>query len=207
MVIRIRGQLYTVLGGQPCPLAVVQSTSASVLAQLQQALSLATTDSRFFQRCTRGAVTESAAPLGTAERHIQSSRGHPRSANLHVKCQVHKTSIVHGTKFTFLSGTVSGMIRAALSLRSGAAMIRFREVMAAEIATRLEILVGTSTEDARAYRRDVISIFVRHGSNVLARRVLTVLLPNGEWRSSRIQHLCTLTLLSLGSRARSLSPR
>ena len=179
MVIRVRGELVTCLGVQPCPLAVVQSTTGAVLAKVQQSLSMATRSSLLFSRFTRAAVTDSYSAIISAERTIGRERGPKQHAQIHVRCQVHKTATVHTRTFAFLEPTISGMIRAALAVRNGPSMVRFREAMASEIDSRLEILQGVAPPEAQSYRKQVISVFVNHGSKIIVRRIIMVVCPNG----------------------------
>ena len=98
---RVGGELVALRGYQVCPLAIVQRTTASALAYVQQRLSLAPSMVALFRRCTRVAVTDSYSAIVAAERHIAAARKSPMGANVHMKCQVHKTSTCHG--LTFLS--------------------------------------------------------------------------------------------------------
>ena len=133
-----------------------------------------------FQRVTRAAVTDSYAPLTAAEKHIGAQRRSPADAQIHFLCRVHKTAAVHKRTFEFLDETITGMIRSALAVRSGASMVRFRESLAAEIASRLEVLEGSAPREQHAYRHDILSIFATGGSKVLTRRILLLLCPNGD---------------------------
>ena len=148
MVVRVGGELFTILGSHPCPLAVVQSTTSACIAQVQQSLSMATRNSLYFKTSTRAAVTDSASSLPAVEQHIARQRRQPPLQSLHIKCQVHKTSTMHGQVFSFIDPTVSGMVRAALAVRNGASMIRFREAVKAEVTYRLDIIEGVSSGGA-----------------------------------------------------------
>ena len=177
MVVRIGCRLVTLLGLQLCPLAIVERTAASVMAALQQELSGLSRAAAAFRRLTRGAVTESYSALVATEKHVAASRSKPAKANLHIRCQVHKTSTVHEQLSHFVESTVSGMVNAALALRSGASFVRFKECLVAEVKSRLEVIEGHCSDEALRYRASILHIFVRHGAKVQAKRLLLLLLP------------------------------
>ena len=86
---------------------------------------------------------------------------------------------------------ISGVIRVALALRTGSAMVRFRSCLRQDIFSRLKILSGVAPPEAVEYRRKALRLFLSHGRAVEARRALLAVLPNGEWRSRNVQHYTT----------------
>lgn len=187
-LVRVGARLVTFLGEQVCPLAIVERTTGRVFAHLQQSLSMTSDAAGAFRRCTRAAVTDSYSAIVAAERHIAAARKTPADPNVHIKCQVHRCSTAHGLAFAFVDPVLTGLIRTALALRNGSAMVRFRECLTAEIASRLKVCEGGPEPSAVAYKRSIISIFVNHGAKVLARRMILCLLPNGDWRSPTVEH-------------------
>ena len=47
---------------------------------------------------------------------------------------------------------------------------------------------GRCSREAERYRVSMLNTFVRHGAKVQATRLLLLMLPNGEWRTTRVQH-------------------
>ena len=67
-LVRIGSKLVTFIGHQVCPLAIVQRTTASVFAHLQQRLSLTSRMALLFRWATRSVVADSYSAIVAAER-------------------------------------------------------------------------------------------------------------------------------------------
>ena len=79
------------------------------------------------------------------------------------------------------------MIYLALSLRQGASLLKWRECMRAEIASRFELLPGRCSAEADQYKHSLLRLFVGHGAATPTRRALLLLFPTGDWRASKVQ--------------------
>ena len=74
-------------------------------------------------------------------------------------CCAMSTSLVHGKTFTLLNDNVPGMLRCALSLRSGAVLSRF----ICCLNYRLQITHGRPSVEAVAFQRAALRLLVAHG--------------------------------------------
>ena len=188
MVIRLGERLVTLSIRPHFPLAVVEDTSATCLRQLQLSLSRVGRAARAFQQVTRAATTDAFSGNKLAEASIGVERALAgQNSSLHVLCDVHGTAGVYDKTFAPLDPFITGVIRTALSLRTGAAMARFRHCLRLEIASRLEVFEGACPREAVDYKERVVKMFVSHGSKVTTRRALLALCPNGDWRAPKVQ--------------------
>ena len=89
--------------------------------------------------------------------------------------------------FDLVDEQVCGVVNTALALRTPGGMARFRTCLREEISSRLEIKEGFPPVAARDYKRKVLQVFAAHGVNVVRRRALLALAPNGDWRSNRVE--------------------
>ena len=106
---------------------------------------------------------------------------------LHLLCDIQKTSAVHTKTFAMLDSAISGMINAAMALRKGPSMARFRRALAEEVQSRLQIFDGFPHRDAILYNRAVLRTLVRRSARSTVRKILLLLCPNGEWCSPLVQ--------------------
>ena len=189
MVVRL-GQRLVTLVLRPClPLCAVERTTAKCLMRQQAMVSHAGRAARAFGGCIRAATTDAYSANKAAEGGIARDRsaGAESGSSLHVLCGVHATAGVYNKVFGPLDEHISGVIHAALALRNGPAMSRLRKCMRVEIASRFELLRGSPPQSAIDYKKNVLQMFVSHGSATLTRRALLSICPNGEWRSERVQ--------------------
>ena len=64
--------------------------------------------------------------------------------------------------------------------------------MKAEISSRYEVLYGNATQEAMDYKRKMLRLFLSNGRAIQTRRILLIICPNGEWRSTKIQYYVAL---------------
>lgn len=169
-----------------CPLAVLDRCTAPALRELQERQSPVSRAATCFRQATRAVCTDrNAANLG-AEREVSQDRG--LGPSLHVPCDIHKTASCYSKTFCLTDGAIKGMINTALALKTGSSMTRFRQCLREEVASRFVVKTGQPSLEATTHKRHVLRTFVRHGSSLATRRVLLSLCPNGDWRSSQVEH-------------------
>lgn len=186
MVIKVGERLVIVSFHSLCPLSVLERTTAAALKHGQLLMSQASRGARCFELVTRAATTDAYSANIAAEASIAEERQSP-CHSLHWTCTIHATAGVYGKTFAPLDEHISGVIRVALSMRSGAAMSRFRKCLREEIGSRLQIKAGKPPPEALSYKMTILRLFVRHGAAVTTRATLLALCPNGEWRSPKVE--------------------
>lgn len=123
VIIRHNGALKVIRFLQLCPLAVVESTAAPVLKEVQHSMSASTALARACHRQSRIATTDSFSGNLACEQGIAAERGPAsQSDNLHQFCDVHKLQTCHEKEMSLVPSDISGMINAALTLMSGSNM-------------------------------------------------------------------------------------
>lgn len=186
MLLKIGDRLVGVTFVPVCPLVVLDRCTARALKELQLRMSVVSRAATCFGQACRLVCTDRYSANMTAERSIAEDRD--GWLHLHTTCEVHRTAACYTKSFVLLDDNVKGMIHAALSLRHGAAMTRFRNALREEIASRFEVLAGSPPKDAQQHKRFLLQLFVNHGSALATRQVLLVLCPNGDWRAPKVQH-------------------
>ena len=189
LIVKIRGRISVFRFWHHCPLSVVENTKAPSLRECQLRLSPCPHFAAQFVRQTRSCTTDAYSANFPAEAGIAQLRGPPdQSDNLHLLCDVHKGAGVCTKTFDLIKDHVPGMLNAALSLRQGAAMARFRRCVGEEIQSRLAVLPGRCSPSATEHKRRVLQLFCSHGASLVTKRLLLAIFPNGDWRSERIEH-------------------
>ena len=145
MLVTIGDESVSVMMRHPTQLSLVAYKTADALEEQQLRVSQASRASAAWRRRTRGAVTDGDTTLAVVERNVTARRWGV-DGSLHITCEVHKQALVQEKTFSLIGDDTSGMIRTALALRNGAATGIFRQCMAQEIASRLEILDGVLLE-------------------------------------------------------------
>ena len=111
----------------------------------------------------------------------------PNSLQLH--CEVHDVSRAFASTFDgLLSNHVAGIISCALFLRNSGALATFRQSLAEEITERLVIRRGSPSPEAQAHKERVLATMSSAGCKNTPQLTVLAPLPNGDWRSSEIQH-------------------
>lgn len=187
MLVEAGGRYFGILSSPAQSLAIVERTTAKCLHEALERGSFASWASGKFAMQCRSATTDKASENILCEKGIAASRSW--GCAVHNPCDVHTLARVFGQVFNgFVSTDITGMIRFSLSLNVAAQMNAFRRALREEIGSRkIRILSGASGLEARRYRLIVLKTFAGHGRNIIAKRMLLSLLPNGDWRSPEIQ--------------------
>ena len=189
-VLKLGEKLVSVSFPQQFPLGVLEQCTAKVIKHHQLSISRLTRASQAFAGLTRAVCTYAFSGNIGAELSIANDRSAISSgcSSLHLLCGVHATAGCYTKTFALLNPHITGVIRAALALRTGAAMSRFRDCLRMEIASRLAVKDGLAPAGALQYKVAVCRLFVSHGRSVVTRRALLALCPNGEWRVSSVEY-------------------
>ena len=171
------------------PLQAMQRGTGEVLMQCAMASSGVSEMAGQFQICTRVACTDRNSANARAEEMVLDARG-PAWNSMQCHCEVHKTAnTLTRTLDHIIPDQIRGMLHTSLSLRRYASgMPQFRAALKAEINARLQILEGATPAEALAYRERCIDLFVS-GSGSLARSVLLLRLPNGDWTDPQLSSI------------------
>ena len=189
MVIRLGSQLVTIVQKCVFPLAVLEHTTAACLKHLSLTLSCIGPSAKAFKGLTRAATTDAFSGNKSAESSIARDRaGSSPTSDLHILCEAHASAGVYKKTFALVDSWVTGVVRIALALRTGACMARFRRCLREEIASRLVIKEGYPPMAALEHKKKVMRLFASHGTAVGRRRALLALCPNGDWRSQQVEY-------------------
>ena len=139
MPVEVNGRLLMICTSTLSNLTVIERSTAETVKECQLRLLRTTRASATFRQQIRLVCTDGCAANILCEKHVAAARRDACSA-VHVLCDVHRTSLVHGKMFSLLDDNVRGMLRCALSLRHGAALLRFRRCVKDEFASRLQII-------------------------------------------------------------------
>lgn len=186
-VLQLGEEYVTITFKAPCPLSVLERTSASCIMEQQVGISKASRASAAFRQATRAATTDGHAANIATEAAIPALRYGGAHPGLHLLCDVHCTALVYERALAPVDKEVSGAIHIAKALRTGSAMSRFRDCLRDEIDSRLVVLHGTPPRAAVEYKKKVLRLFVANGAKVATRRALLALWPNGEWRNAAVE--------------------
>lgn len=171
-----------------CPLQVVERTTARCLQEALMRQSVVSPVADSFASKVRLATTDQASSNFVCERSYLSSAKHKGWTGIHHPCDVHSVARIFNRVFGLCDADISGMIRHSLSLNVAGHMNIFRKALRAEIHHRgVKIVRGTPPVEATQYRNFMMRLFAARGKNILMKRVLLALLPNGDWRSYRIE--------------------
>ena len=189
MVIRVLGELISIVTQTVCPLSVVEANTAACALDAQLRVSGSTANWKNFAMSARGATTDRGPENRPCERGVAAKYG-GLAKLLHIFCEVHMSAGVHKKMFAMrgLDNVVTGAIRTSLSLRSGSSMMRFRVALREEVTSRLQVLSGIAPHDAQRHRYNCMTMFMQRGAHMEKRRLLMALVPNGDWRHSKVQY-------------------
>ena len=177
-----------------------------------------------FARKVRLTTVDQAPANALTEKNIMSSR--QGWSNALFPCNVHIIAGCHSKSFSIFSDLISGVINFSLSLSHSSTMAKFRQSMAQVVGdpSKFEILRGSSSPAATAFRHFIIDVFCQSGANAKLRAYLLLRLPNGDWqRRDKIEvyvapltdvdeaklrkQVVTALLMCLGGRAFRVYPR
>ena len=182
MVVKLPNHFLHFFASFPAPLQLLERNTSEVLKQaLTQNLGVSSW-SRAFHAKSRLVCVDKAGSNAKAERGMLTDRQEGWSSGLFA-CEVHITSnIFKKTYQQLMPQHVTGMLRTALSLRSGAALGLFRRCLAATINQKLVLLAGSPARGALEHKQACMEIFLTDVSSSLLQRVIVASLPNGDWR-------------------------
>lgn len=187
ILLKVDGRFVTVISNIICSLQILPDGTGATLKNAELMISGVSRAATQFDHKARLTTTDGCQVNLLAEKLIASERGDTWT-NLHVCCDVHRTAGAHTKTFSLMDSHVTGMVHTALALQSGSAMNRFRKCLRDEVASRFVVLHGTVSADAMRYKRQILRLFVSHGSRLAVRRILLALCPNGDWRSEQVQY-------------------
>lgn len=186
MLIKVNGDYFGLLTSPAHTLAIVEKTTAKCLQEALSRGSFASKAAAHFNSRCRLATTDKASENILCEKSIGAAR--IWSSTLHNSRDVHTLSRIFGQVFNeFMGPDITGMIRFSTSLSVAAQMNAFRRALREEIASRrIRLPSGVPCAEARRHRSVVLRICAGHGRNLIAKRMLLSLLPNGDWRKPEI---------------------
>ena len=189
LLLRINGKYCTVRGSTLTHLMNLEACSARCLLAAQRQVSSISPACGRFKLRLRGSTTDRASANLLCEKAMAGSLQGAAFVGLHLGCDVHAVSRIHSKVFSLVEPTVSGVLRHALSLQGGAHMNLFRKAIRQEIRSRGGVIVrrGAASLEARRHRELMLRLFAARGRCILSRRVLLMLLPNGDWRQQQVE--------------------
>ena len=180
LVFRCRGRLSCIVGRSICHLQDLERCTADTVCEAQLRISATPLCARGFVDKLRVACADKAGCNAAAERGIAAARG-PEWQNLCKACDLHIIQACYKWTYDLLEKNISGMIHCSLSLQLGSAMALWRRCLKEEILDTLHIKHGVPPDHCVRFRKHVLQLFLSHGRNMLTRRVLLSVLPNGDW--------------------------
>ena len=136
-----------------------------------------------YKRRTRRATLDKAPQNGVAEAIIREARKPKEWLPFRINCRTHVASTCHKHTFSFWSSAIQGIINVALSIQQQGCFEVFRKCLRAEIRLRMRVRVGTAPPSAVLYKRRVLRMFCSVGPSVEARRLVSLVLSNGDWQN------------------------
>ena len=189
LLLRINGKHCMVRGSILTHVMNLEACSARcLLAAQRQTSSISPACARFKKR-TRASTTDRASANLLCEKAMANSLLGAAFQSIHLGCDVHVVSRIHSKVFSLVEPTVTGVLRHALSLQGGALMNLFRKALRMEIRSRggVTVRVGAVSREARQHRELMLRLFAARGRCIIPKRVLLMLLPNGDWRSRQVE--------------------
>ena len=119
MLVEVNGRLLMICISTFSILTVIERSTSETLKECQLRLSGATRASAIFRHQIRFVCIDGCAANILCEKHVAAARGDACSA-VHVLCDVHRTSLVHGKTFSLLDENVRALC--ALCAKRGRAV-------------------------------------------------------------------------------------
>ena len=187
LLLQIKGKYVAVMSPVCNRLHIIERNTARCLQEAVGRTCRTSPFAKQFERTCRVATTDKASANLLNEETL--AHAHWNGHALHSTCDVHTLARMFGNVFEqFVPRDISGMIRHSLSLRVGAEMNNFRKALREEIQSRtVRVLAGQAPAETRRYRELALRTFAAHGRNLIAKRMLLSLLPNGDWRKRDIE--------------------
>jgi hypothetical protein len=189
MLLRVNDKFIGVMGSVVCNLQLLETCSARCLMASQVALSSITPACGMFKHRVRLSSTDRAASNILCEKNMATQLKDALFDSVRLGCDVHAVSRIHTKVFSLAEPQVTGVLRHALSLAGGAHMNLFRKAIRLEIRRRggVKLIQGAPSLALRRRREYFLRLFAARGRNVIAKRALLLLLPNGDWRSHQVE--------------------
>ena len=180
---------FGIVGSQMCHLQLLERCTTKCMLSAQMALSAATPYCALFRHRLRLSTTDRHASNLACERVLSQNMGDSSFSLIHQTCDVHVVSRIHTRVFSMVQEHITGLLRHSLSLSVSANMNLFRRAIRLEIHRRggVKLIQGQPPLSAQQYRANCLRLFASRGRNVIARRLLLMLLPNGNWQNSQVQ--------------------
>eukprot|EP00971_Amphidinium_carterae_P224127 4447366-Amphidinium_carterae.2 len=177
-----------VIGMHACPLQVLERNSSDVLSVALGKQSNSSQWSDEFQFKVFATAKDKGSSNLKAEKQFLDKMSVPWS-HLPLFCEVHVTANIFGSVYDgFFNTAVTGLINTGLSLRLAGALACFRRCLREVIQESLEFKRGKPSDDAQEYKRLVMNAFVSPKSKNVSQLLLLSMLPNGDWRSTKVEH-------------------
>ena len=169
-------------------LAVVERTTARcMLSVLLHQMCISPACQRYKCRL-RLPNTDDAASNNLCESSVAAVAKHGQWKMMHDLCEVHIVASVYKAMYQLLHVEFQGVLHFALSTKHGAAMNVFRKALRLEIRSRgVRICQGASPTRCKTYSENMVRIFCSSGGHLLSRKMLLLLLPNGDWGQHAIE--------------------
>ncbi|CAK9031890.1 unnamed protein product, partial [Durusdinium trenchii] len=179
------------------PLQVLAGNTAELMAEallVSGAMRLDALANSKFQRVLSIVTTDDLSANTAAERLLSEREKELYPGvdfgKLHLPCEVHKCHGIAKSMFQLLPDFTSGLIKAALALRSGH-MRQLRLIVKDLIRDKLRIYRATPSftgSDSSAFRDHMMKVFFSTCTS--AEKASVVSLFNGDWSDPEIQHVC-----------------
>ena len=181
MVVRLPSGLMQIVGNSLCWLQQLDRTTGECLAEAQAIRDACSTHADQFGFRTRLTVLDQASSNDRAERALLHRRK-PGWFRLPLVCEVHQTALINKKTFATSPRAIQGQIHLAMALNFGTGMATWARLLRLIVFERVEILRGTPSCEAQAYRRQLLRLCLSRGSRLVEKRAALATLPNGDWR-------------------------
>lgn len=138
-----------------------------------------------FLRKVRIAMTDAAGYNFKAERLLLSARGGGWET-LHLKCDMHVVSSIHGQTFDCLGPLVSGMTAVSVSLGAFGQMTLFREAMRRVLSKQLRLVYQQPNQEAAKFRDLILDTFVGSSAKPAPLRMTVARCASGDSRKTGV---------------------
>lgn len=181
MLVRIGGELTTILGKTLSWLQHLQRTTAECLAEAARQRDSTTDVANQFAFRARLSTLDRYAGGEKCEKALVGERD-ALWHRLALSCEVHMTAGTHKKVFQITSADISGQINLALSLNFGTGLSLFRKHLRQHIMQKVVVLKGDPPAECQAVRRHLLRLCCSRGPRLLQRKAMLMALPNGDWR-------------------------
>lgn len=182
MVIDHRDSYVVLLGDTVDTVTSMASGTGAATKDVQLRISGVTEHSNAFSQTTRLTCLDRASANVAAERALVHSRS--GWSWLAFWCTIHILAGICTKTFSLVESEISGMINAALAMRNGASMSRFRRCLKMEIKSRFKLTYIAPSADALEYKRLLLRLFCANGSQWEVRCLTLLFYCTGDWRNT-----------------------